>query len=61
MLNIGIDVDGVLTNLEKFQLENGKKYFGETSIVNEKAYDIFLDVVLRKEKNFGLNISGNIV
>lgn len=40
MLNIGIDVDGVLTNLEKFQLENGKKYFGETSIVNEKAYDI---------------------
>ena len=26
-MNIGIDVDGVLTDLEKFQLENGKKYF----------------------------------
>lgn len=39
-MNIGIDVDGVLTDLEKFQLENGKKYFGENSVVNDKAYDI---------------------
>ena len=40
MANIGVDVDGVLTNLEKFQLENGKKFFGENKVVNENAYDV---------------------
>ena len=40
MANIGVDVDGVLTNLEKFQLENGKKFFGENKIVNKNAYDV---------------------
>ena len=39
-MKIGIDVDGVLTNLEDYQLKYGKKYFGEDAIVNENGYDI---------------------
>ena len=37
-MTIGIDIDGVLTNLSDFQLTRGKEYFGE--IVNEKAFEI---------------------
>ena len=29
MANIAFDVDGVMTNLAKFQLDTGRKYFGE--------------------------------
>lgn len=39
-MNIGVDVDGVLTNLEKFQLEYGKKYFGEDRKIDETQIDI---------------------
>lgn len=39
-MRIGVDVDGVLTNLEEYQLKYGKKYFGEEKLVNPKAYDI---------------------
>lgn len=46
-MRIGIDIDGVLTDIERFQLEYGSKYFYEkhkVKIVNEKAYyskDVF--------------------
>ncbi len=39
-VKIGIDVDGVLTNLEEYQLKYGKKYFKNVNNVNEKGYDI---------------------
>ena len=40
-LNIGIDADGVIFDLEKFQIENGKKWFkrGDAGL-NKKAYDV---------------------
>ena len=37
-MKIGFDVDGVLTDLENYQLEYGKKYFGEDKLVNEDGY-----------------------
>ena len=39
-MRIGIDVDGVLTNLQDYQLKYGKKYFGENVVINENGYDI---------------------
>ena len=39
-MKIGVDVDGVLTNLEEFQLKYGKKYFGEDKVVDDTKYDI---------------------
>ena len=39
-MKIGFDVDGVLTDLENYQLEYGKKYFGEDKLVNEDGYTI---------------------
>lgn len=39
-MRIGFDVDGVLTNLEKYQLEYGKKYFKDAKNIDETAYDI---------------------
>ena len=32
-MKIGFDVDGVLTDLENYQLKYGKKYFGEDQVV----------------------------
>ncbi len=40
MANIAFDVDGVLTNLEKFQLDTGRKYFGEDSVKDSSKYDV---------------------
>lgn len=38
-MNIGVDVDGFLTDLGKFQLENGKNFFKDDKhYVNEYAY-----------------------
>lgn len=40
---IGIDIDGVLTNLERFQLDYGSKYFFETENkinINHNDYEI---------------------
>ena len=37
-MKIGIDIDGFLTDIATFQLEEGKKYFGE--IINENGYSI---------------------
>ena len=39
-MKIGFDVDGVLTDLENYQLKYGKKYFGEDKLVNEDEIDI---------------------
>ena len=39
MAKIGIDVDGVLTYLEEYQLKTGKKYF-KTQDFDETKYDI---------------------
>ena len=42
-MNIGIDVDGVLVDMEKYQLKYGKKFFlsrYNINIKNPKAYDI---------------------
>ncbi len=42
-MNIGIDVDGVLVDMEDFQLKYGKIYFSNVygkDVVNPKAYDI---------------------
>ena len=39
-MRIGVDVDGVLTNLEEYQLKYGKKHFKNVTDVDENAYDI---------------------
>ena len=55
MANTAFDVDGVMTNLAKFQLDTGRKYFGEDSVKDPTKYDvkIFLTLVKKKEKNIG--------
>ena len=55
-MRIGIDIDGVLTDIEKFQIEYGSKYFFERnkSIINYKGYettDIF-GVSLKEDDEF---------
>lgn len=39
-MRIGVDVDGVLTGLESYQLKYGKKYFKNVKDIDETAYDI---------------------
>lgn len=41
-MRIGIDIDGVLTNLEQWQLDNGSKFFSKynKSVVREEGYEI---------------------
>ena len=34
-MRIAFDVDGVMTNLAKFQLDTGRKYFGEKRCLND--------------------------
>ena len=43
-MKIGFDVDGVLTDLENYQLEYGKKYFGEDKLVNENGTESKFEV-----------------
>lgn len=41
-MNIGIDIDGVLTNIRKFTIEEGLKYCeqnGKGKLINPNAYD----------------------
>lgn len=40
MMNIGFDIDGVLTDVSKFQIEYGKKFFKNRELVNENGYSI---------------------
>ncbi len=53
-MRIGIDIDGVLTDIEKFQIEYGSKYFYEKgiNIVNYKGYEIteLFGVSLKEDK-----------
>lgn len=56
-MNIGIDVDGVLVDMEGFQLKYGKLYFSEVhgkGVVNPKAYDIeqIFDCTHAERENF---------
>lgn len=56
-MNIGFDIDGVLTDIERFQLEKGAKFFKEKynkEIVNKKGYDIkeIFDCTNSEEKAF---------
>ena len=42
-MKIGIDIDGVLTDMESFQLDYGSKYFYEKfnkKIVNANSYEV---------------------
>ncbi len=39
-MRIGVDVDGVLTNLQRYQLKYGKKYFKNCKNLNENEIDI---------------------
>lgn len=39
-MNIGVDVDGVLNDLETYQLKYGRLYFSANPIVDATAYDI---------------------
>lgn len=39
-MRIGVDVDGVLTDLESYQLKYGKKYFKDVKDIDENGYDI---------------------
>lgn len=55
-MRIGIDIDGVLTDIEKFQIEYGSKYFYKKNkhIANYKGYettDIF-GVSLKEDDEF---------
>lgn len=51
-LRVGIDIDGFLTDIATFQLENGKKYFKE--IINPKGYSIqeIFDCSSKQETKF---------
>lgn len=39
-MRIGVDVDGVLTDLEAYQLKYGKKHFKDVTDIDETGYDI---------------------
>lgn len=39
-MRIGIDVDGVLTNIEQFQLKYGKEYFKDCKNIDESKFEI---------------------
>lgn len=53
-MKIGIDIDGVLTNIATFQLERGINYFGK--VVNKSGYEIsdIFDCSRIKESKFWL-------
>ena len=53
-MKIGVDIDGVLTDIATFQLERGSKYFGK--IINKNGYEIrdIFDCSRIKESEFWL-------
>lgn len=56
-MNIGIDVDGVLVDLEQYQLKYGELYFKEKynkNVINPKAYDIkdIFDCTVEEREKF---------
>lgn len=62
-MRIGVDVDGVLTDLEAYQLKYGKNTLRMLRILMRLVmiFVIFFIVRKKKEKSFGLSIFGNIV
>ena len=59
MANIGIDVDGVLRNLEQYQLKKGKEFFKNVDTIDEtklEIKDIFNCTVEESEKFWLKNI-----
>lgn len=55
-MRIGIDIDGVLTDIERFQLDYGSKFFDEYNkfIVNPKGYEPYevFDVEVQLDTKF---------
>lgn len=53
-MNIGFDIDGVLTDVSKFQIEYGKKFFKNRELVNENGYSIreMFDCTKEEEYDF---------
>ena len=49
-MRIGIDIDGVLTDVERFQLDYGSKFFAKYNkfVINPKGYEPY--------EEFGVNI-----
>lgn len=45
-MKIGIDIDGVLTDIERWQLDYGSKYFYKfgKSIEDYKGYEIYKNI-----------------
>lgn len=55
-MRIGIDIDGVLTDIERFQLDYGSKYCFENNIgeiINPKGYKIF--EIFREDKKMNMD------
>ena len=52
-MRIGIDIDGVLTNVSRFQLDYGSMFFNKR-VVNPNAFEIrdIYDVSEEEEKAF---------
>ncbi len=52
-MKIGIDIDGVLTNLEKWQIETGKKFLNK-EVENIEGYEIYqiFNVPKQSDKEF---------
>ena len=53
-MKVGIDIDGVLTDIASFQLERGTKHFG--NIIHKNGYEIrdIFNCSKKKEKEFWL-------
>ena len=49
-MRIGIDIDGVLTDVERFQLDYGSNFFAKYNkfVINPKGYEPY--------EEFGVNI-----
>ena len=65
-MNIGIDLDGVLTNFNEFCMSYGTKYaseIGKGKIVNSKGYES-IEILVGIDKqtwNFGKNTTHNML
>lgn len=65
-MKIGIDIDGVLTDIEQWQLDYGSKFVFEQyhkGIINSEGYDIeeIFNVDEKQKTNFGKNIYMNML
>ena len=51
-MNIGIDVDGVLTDIYNYQIEKGQQYFNKMKEKNTLSIAEMFDVTSEEEKKF---------